>query len=176
MRYAKIRKTDIANGDGIGVALFVQGCHLHCNGCFNPETWDFSGGEEWTEETKQKFLEIISPPYINRISILGGEPLSYENLPEVYELVKDIKRHFPYKKIWLYTGYELMFNDFEDRDTGFDNAALRNCIIRKCDVIVDGEFKEEKKSPMLKFKGSSNQRIIDVKKSLNQKKIVLKDV
>ena len=105
MRYSKIREMDVSNGEGLGVSLFVQGCHFHCRGCFNPETWDFSGGKEWTNEIKNKFLELAGRSYINRISILGGEPLCDENVTDVLLLIKELKTKYPNKNIWLYTGY-----------------------------------------------------------------------
>ena len=107
MRYAQIRSMDISNGEGVGVSLFVQGCPFHCKNCFNSETWDFNGGKEWTEETKNKFMELIDRPYIRRVSILGGEPLHENNLSEVLSLVKEIREKFPDKTIWLYTGYSI---------------------------------------------------------------------
>lgn len=110
IRYAQIRSLDLSNGEGIGVALFVQGCNFHCKNCFNPETWDFNGGKEWTQEVKNKFLELANRPYIKRISILGGEPLADENIDDVLDLVNKIRHSLPKKTIWLYTGYTLFFN------------------------------------------------------------------
>ena len=104
IRYAQIRSLDLSNGEGVGIALFVQGCHFHCPNCFNPETWDYNGGKEWTEEVKNKFLELANRPYIKRISILGGEPLAEENLDDVLDLVNRIRLSSPQKSIWLYTG------------------------------------------------------------------------
>lgn len=182
MRYASIRSMDISNGEEFGVALFVQGCHQHCFNCFNPESWDFNGGEEWTDEVKQNFLKLVDRPYIKRVTLLGGEPLTYENLPDVYDLVIEIKQKYPTKKIWLYTGYELdcgidkngeLLGGFANADTGWDNGVLRNQIIRNCDVIVDGPYKDNLRDFHLKFRGSSNQRIIDVKETIKEKKIVL---
>ena len=182
MRYASIRSMDISNGEDIGVALFVQGCYSHCKGCFNPETWDFNGGKEWTEEVQNKFLDLVDKPFIKRVSILGGEPLAYENLPDVYDLVKTIKEKYPDKKIWLYTGYTLncgtnergeLLGDFANADIGWDNGLLRNHIIRNCDVVVDGAYKEELRDLTLAFRGSSNQRLIDVKQTIKEKQIVL---
>lgn len=176
MRYASIRDMDISNGIGIGVALFVQGCHRHCKGCFNPSTWDFNGGQEWTEEVQNKFLALIDKPFIKRVSILGGEPLDYENLPNVYDLVKTIKEKYPDKKIWLYTGYTLSDTDFCNINglkinSEFDIYEFG--IVRNCDIIVDGEYKEELRDLNLAFRGSSNQRVIDVKKTIQEKQIVL---
>lgn len=182
MRYAKIDECEICNGIGVGVSLFVQGCYRHCNGCFNPETWDFNGGKEWNDEVKNQFLTLVDRPYIQRVTLLGGEPLAYENLPEVYDLVKTIKEKFPDKKIWLYTGYELscginergdLVGDFANADTGWDNGLLKNHIVRACDVVVDGEYVEELRDLTLAFRGSSNQRLIDVKKTIEEKQIVL---
>lgn len=182
MRYADIDKCEICNGLDVGVSLFVQGCDRHCNNCFNPETWDFNGGKEWNDSSKALLYEYINKPFIKRITILGGEPLAYENLPNVFDIIVDIKNMYPDKKIWLYTGYTLncgvneqgqLIGDFSDADIGFDNALLRNHIIRKCDVVVDGEYIDELKNLSLPFKGSSNQRIIDVKKTIQAKQIIL---
>ena len=107
IRYASIRNFDISNGEGVGVALFVQGCHFHCYNCFNTNTWDFNGGKEWTQDTENKLIELASRPYIKRLSILGGEPLADENLDGVLHLVDRFRLSFPNKSIWLYTGYEL---------------------------------------------------------------------
>lgn len=173
MRYALIREMDVSNGEGIGVSLFVQGCHFHCKGCFNQETWDFNGGKEWNEEIKNKFLQLIDKPFIIRISFLGGEPLAYENLPDIYDLIKEIKTKFPNKDIWIYTGYELSIGDFDTSvDICWDNGLLRNFILAMCDVVVDGPFIKEQRDLTLKFAGSKNQRLIDVKETLKQNKIV----
>lgn len=169
MRYASIRKMDISNGEGVGVALFVQGCSFHCKGCFNSETWDFNGGKEWTEEVENDFLELVSKPYITRISILGGEPLEKENLGCLYYLVMKIKKDYPDKKIWIYSGYtfEKLMSDYPQINV------FRQLILKYCDVLVDGQFEEDKKDLMLKFRGSKNQRVIDVQESLKQNKVIL---
>ena len=176
MRYASIRELDISNGEGVGVALFVQGCHFHCYNCFNTETWDFNGGKEWTEETKNKFIKLIDRPYINRISILGGEPLAERNLDEVLSLIKEIRISFPEKTIWLYTGYSYS-EIFQGQSSCLSQEGLNNFkrreIIKLCDVVVDGEYIDEQKDITLKWRGSKNQRCIDVKQSLNQNKVVL---
>lgn len=176
MRYAQIRSMDISNGEGVGVSLFVQGCDRHCFNCFNSETWDFNGGEEWTEETKNKFMELIDRQYINRISVLGGEPLAEQNLDEVLSLIKEIRISFPEKTIWLYTGYE--WNQIMSPATTDDLkstiiAEQRKEIISNVDVLVDGEYIDEQKDLSLKFRGSKNQRVIDVRQSLVQNKVVL---
>lgn len=176
MRYAQIRSLDISNGEGIGVSLFVQGCPFHCRNCFNPETWDFNGGEKWTEETKNKFLELIDRPYIKRVSILGGEPLAEQNLNDVLSLVQEIRISFPEKTIWLYTGYDFQ-EIFRGESSCISKKGLndfkRRQIIKLCDVIVDGEYIDEQRDITLKWRGSSNQRVIDIKQSLAQNKMVL---
>lgn len=178
-----MRNLDISNGEGVGVSLFVQGCDRHCFNCFNPDTWDFNGGKEWTEETKNKFIKLIDRPYINRISVLGGEPLAEQNLDEVLSLIKEIRISFPAKTIWLYTGF--CWNDIMCSFAGLqaDYVVLdkkdieawekRKKIISNVDVLVDGEYIDEQKDLSLRFKGSKNQRVIDVKQSLAQNKIVL---
>ena len=166
MRYALIRKMDISNGPGVGVSLFVQGCHLHCKGCFNTTAWDFNGGKEWNDDIKQKFLALASRPYIKRISILGGEPLSPENSYDIYELITEIKDKLPDKVIWLYTGYLFEY--------AINNQSNRK-IIELCDVVVDDRYVEELKDIGLPWRGSSNQRVIDVQETLKQNKIVLYD-
>ena len=182
MRYASIRNLDISNGANIGVALFVQGCdrNPHCKNCFNSDTWDFNGGKEWTEEIKDKFMELINRPYIKRISVLGGEPLAEQNLDEVLSLIKEIRISFPEKTIWLYSGYnfDLLNSKYNEyKYTPFaanaDEWLTRWEIISNVDILVDGEYIDEQKDLSLKFRGSKNQRVIDVKRSLAQNKIVL---
>ena len=209
MRFASMRNLDISNGEGVGVSLFVQGCDRHCFNCFNSETWDFNGGKEWTEETKNKFMELIDRPYIKRISILGGEPLAEQNLDDILSLIKEIREKypisqnpnsenigksrvledenskeirisFPEKTIWLYTGYK--FEQIKDafmeskkwlQASWKHYAITRWKIISNVDVLVDGEYIDEQKDLSLRFRGSKNQRVIDVKQSLAQNKMVL---
>lgn len=183
MRYAQIRSMDVSNGEGVGVSLFVQGCPFHCKNCFNSETWDFNGGKEWTEKTKNKFMKLIDRPYIKRVSFLGGECLADQNLDGVLDLIKEIRISFPEKTIWLYTGFEwnqimnmqVMQPIFscKDLESKIQNILKRQEIIKMCDVLVDGEYIDEQKDLTLKFRGSKNQRVIDVKKSLAQNKVVL---
>ena len=177
MRYAQIRSMDISNGEGVGVSLFVQGCDRHCFNCFNSETWDFNGGKEWTEEAKNKFMELIDRPYIRRISVLGGEPLAEQNLDEVLSLIKEIRISFPEKTIWLYTGYELseiIKQEQYEKVSGIPSVwSKRWKIISNIDVLVDGEYIDEQKDLTLKWQGSKNQHVIDVKQSLAQNKMVL---
>ena len=168
MRYAKIREMDISNGEGIGVSLFVQGCHFHCNGCFNPETWDFNGGNAWNNGIKEEFLALAEKSYITRVSILGGEPLCDENVDSVLELIKAIKEMYPQKNIWLYTGYN--FDDImkQGRNQTFSGNAPNKrleCVLN-VDVVVDGQFQLDKQdlyNEKIVFAGSTNQRIIHVK-------------
>ena len=176
MRYASMRNLDISNGEGVGVSLFVQGCPFHCFGCFNSDTWDFNGGKEWTEEAKNKFMKLIDRPYIKRISFLGGECLAEQNLDEILSLIQEIRISFPGKTIWLYTGYS--WNDiWENNSIIIDDYTLhykkRQEIIKLCNVIVDGEYIDEQRDLTLKFRGSKNQRVIDVKQSLTQNKVIL---
>ena len=183
MRYASIRSLDISNGEGVGVSLFVQGCPFHCKNCFNSETWDFNGGKEWTEKTKNKFMELIDRPYIKRVSFLGGECLADQNLDRVLELIKEIRISFPEKTIWLYTGFcwnDIMcsFAGLQDDCVDLDKKDIeawekRKKIISNVDVLVDGEYIEEQKDLTLKWRGSKNQNCIDVKQSLAQNKMVL---
>ena len=178
IRYASIRKLDISNGEGIGVALFVQGCPFHCYNCFNPETWDFNGGKEWTEEIEKEFLSLIDRPYIKRISILGGEPLAEQNLNGILELTNKIRVLFPEKTIWLYTGYtweQIMFPVVTD-DFNPDREKLlqtRREVLQLCDVLVDGRYIDSQRDITLKWRGSKNQKVIDVQKSLRNGEIIL---
>lgn len=177
MRYAQIRSMDISNGEGVGVSLFVQGCPFHCKNCFNSETWDFNGGKEWTEKTKNKFMELIDRPYIKRVSFLGGECLADQNLDGVLNLIKEIRISFPEKTIWLYTGYEMseiVKQEQYERVSGIPDVwSKRWEIIKQVNVLVDGEYIDEQKDLSLKFRGSKNQRVIDVKQSLAQNKVIL---
>ena len=177
MRYASIREMDISNGQGLGVSLFVQGCYFHCKNCFNSETWDFNDGKEWTNEIKEKFLKLINRDYIERVTILGGEPLVDQNVEDVLDLVKEIREKFPNKKIWIYTGYKwkailypVVTDDFNpERDRILQ---IRRDILNYIDVLVDEKFEDDKKDLTLKWKGSSNQHVIDVKRSLEEVEII----
>lgn len=154
MRYASIRDTDISNGEGIGISLFLQGCSRHCKGCFNQNTWDFDGGKEWTPEIEEKFLNLCKNPHRDFVSILGGEP--FEQGAELIELIKKI-RSVTDKPIYMWTGfkYEHLLN------------SMYKPIFNYIDYLIDGEFQEDKKDFHLKLRGSSNQRIIDIKKGTN---------
>ena len=174
IRYAQIRECDVSNGNGVGVALFVQGCNFHCYNCFNKETWDFNGGKEWTEEIENKFIELASRPYIKRISLLGGECLADENLDGILNLVHKIRLLLPEKTIWLYTGFtfeECLIKPKMCEENIF--RALRYEIIKNVDVMIDGRYIDSQRNITKKWAGSNNQRVIDIKKSLEQNKIVL---
>lgn len=183
IRYASIRSMDISNGNGIGVALFVQGCHLHCPNCFNPETWDFNGGKEWTEKVKNKFLELVDRPYIKRISILGGEPLAEENLDDVLDLVNKFHLSCPQKSIWLYTGYtweniwDCGIHGTDLYGKQWNSYSMLQIkwqeIVKQCDTLVDGQYIESQRDILLPYRGSSNQRLIDIQQSLQKGEVIL---
>jgi len=168
IKYAQIREMDISNGEGVGVSLFVQGCPFHCTNCFNRETWNYELGKEWTEDVKNAFLNLINKSYITRVSLLGGEPLYDKNLDGILDLCKTIKEKYPDKTIWLYSGYK-----YEDIFSPIPNIHKRQEILKYIDVMVDGRFIESLKDMNLKFRGSSNQRLINVKESLKQGKVIL---
>lgn len=161
MNYAAIKKTDIANGPGVRVSLFVSGCRRHCKNCFNSETWDFNYGNQFDKSAMSEILEALEKKYIEGFSLLGGEPFEKENRETVFNILRTVREGFPYKNIWCYSGFT-----FEElKDSARD-------ILELIDVLVDGAFVEEKKNLKLKFRGSENQRIIDVKKSLNNNAVV----
>jgi anaerobic ribonucleoside-triphosphate reductase activating protein len=170
MNYGEIKNCDIANGIGVRVSLFVSGCTHRCKGCFNEQTWDFNFGQPFTSETENYILDCLSPSYIKGLTILGGEPLEKENQAALLPFVTRVREAYPEKNIWCYTGY-----DFEKDVVGrmFENYPHTKELISLFDVVVDGRFIEELKDITLKFRGSSNQRVIDVKASLEQNKVVL---
>ena len=162
MRYNKIRQMDISNGPGIRVSIFMQGCVFHCKNCFNPDTWDFKGGQEFTEETIDKVIELCAPSHIKGLSILGGEPMHKNNIEGTTALAKKFKETYPNKTIWSWTGF--IFDDIKDYE-----------VFKYIDVLVDGQFVDELRNPNLRWKGSANQRVIDVQKSLKKGEIVLSE-
>ena len=169
MHYGEIKKCDIANGEGVRVSLFVSGCTHHCPGCFNQDTWDFAYGKEYTEETEQEILDTLSPGYINGLTLLGGEPFEPQNQKVIVQLLRKVKERYPEKNIWCYTGY------LYDRELLSESRARcehTDEMLSMIDVLVDGRFVEALKDIRLVFRGSSNQRIIDVKKSLESGEIV----
>lgn len=166
MRYAKIRSMDISNGEGIGISLFVQGCHFHCKGCFNQETWDFNGGKEWTKDVRSKFVKLANKDFITRISILGGEPLEAQNVTEILSLIEELKQTYPNKKIWLYTGYTWDYIKKCAIEAPLGLPLLRYNILKNVDYVVEGLFDIEKQDLFNKkivFAGSTNQKIIQTK-------------
>ena len=171
MYYGEIKNFDIANGEGIRVSLFVSGCTHRCKGCFNPETWNFSYGRPYTAETEQSIMDMLSFEYVDGLSLLGGEPFEPENQRELYYLYKKVREHFPNKTIWVYSGYTLDKDLWQEG--AFARCDLTDEILGMIDVLVDGEFELERKNIMLKFRGSENQRLIDVKRSLEENKVVI---
>lgn len=169
---------DISNGSGVGVALFVQGCHFRCPGCFNQETWDFNGGKEWNDEIEEKFISLADRPYIKRISILGGEPLADENVESVWKLLNKIRRRYgTTKQIWLYSGYiwEKIIDIAEQLNPITSKQQLRKNIIANCDILVDGNFditKQDLTNKNIVWAGSTNQRVIDVQNSLKLNQVI----
>ncbi len=165
MNYANIKRTDVANGPGIRVSLFVSGC---THGCFNKEAWDFHYGEEYTALVEEEILRLLAPDYIRGLSVLGGEPMEPQNREAVLGLLRKVRQRYPQKDIWCYTGY-----DYEKDILSWaqQQEAVRE-LLSLIDVLVDGEFVEERKNLRLAFRGSENQRLIDVKESGRQKKTV----
>jgi anaerobic ribonucleoside-triphosphate reductase activating protein len=170
MNYGEIKKFDIANGEGVRVSLFVSGCTHHCKGCFNEETWDFSFGKPFTEETEQEILEALSPDFIDGLSLLGGEPFEKQNQRTLLPFLKKVRSMFPHKNIWCYTGY------LYDEELLKESRARCECtqeLLGMIDVLVDGEYVEDLKDISLPFRGSSNQRIIDVKASMKSNAVII---
>lgn len=174
MNYMQITKNDIANGSGVRVSLWVSGCHLRCPGCHNPESWDHCAGKQFTDTTFDFLIDALEPSYIQGLTITGGHPLDPENVDTVYSIVKSVRQMLPKKDIWLYTGYTLSDCDFEPEYDYDPNTQLPiNQVIQLCDVVVDGRYMEDLRDVTLKFRGSSNQRLIDVEKTKKQGKIIL---
>lgn len=170
MNYAEIKKTDIANGEGVRVSLFVSGCRRHCKNCFNKVTWDFAYGKPFTEEVEEELLQALSPDYIAGLTLLGGDPMEPENQRVLYPFVQKVRERLPNKTIWCYTGYTFKDGAIEEEQA---NCEVTRAFISLFDVLVDGRFIEDLKDIRLVFRGSSNQRIIDVKKTLSSGNIVL---
>ena len=170
MNYADIKSIDVANGPGVRVSLFVSGCSHHCEDCFNKETWDFSYGQLFGEKEIDTIIELMSQSHIKGFSLLGGEPFEFTNQQGILPLLRKIKETYPDKDIWCWSGY--LF-DKDIRDTMMEKWPETREILSYIDILVDGRFEKDKKNLSLRFRGSSNQRIIDVKKSLESKEIVL---
>lgn len=160
MRYNIIRKMDISNGPGVRVSVFTQGCSFHCKNCFNPETWNFEGGKEFTDDTINQVLELSDKEEIKGLSILGGEPMHPKNIEGTTKLAKAFKEKYPNKNIWVWSGFKFD-QDLKDKE-----------VLKYIDVLVDGQYKDELHDFTLKWKGSSNQRVIDVQKSIKSGKVI----
>ena len=160
MKYRKIRKMDIADGPGVRVSIFFQGCDFHCKNCFNPETWSWDCGEEFNDEVIDKIMDLAKFDYITGLSILGGEPMHPNNIMGTLKLAKAFKTRYPKKTVWSWSGYK-----YED--------ILKPEVLKYLDVLVDGQYIDSKRDPRLKWCGSTNQRVIDVAKSLKENKIVI---
>ena len=170
MNYGEIKKTDIANGEGVRVSLFVSGCRRHCKNCFNKVTWDFGYGKPFTEETQKELLEALAPDHIAGLTLLGGDPMEPENQRALLPFVKRVRRELPQKTIWCYTGYTFREDALEEQEA---NCEVTKELISLLDVLVDGRFIEELKDIRLVFRGSSNQRVIDVQRTLKSGNVVL---
>lgn len=160
MRYNKIRKMDISNGEGIRVSIFMQGCTFNCKNCFNPETHDFKGGKKFTDETIEQVLELCADEHIAGLSILGGEPMHPDNIEGTTLLAKRFKEKFPNKNIWVWSGFK------------FEEYLKDKEVLKYIDVLIDGQYVDELRDPTLKWRGSSNQRVIDVQKSLKKGNVI----
>ncbi len=169
MNYAEIKQYDVANGTGVRVSIFVSGCTHHCKHCFNEETWDFNYGRPFSETEADQIVEYLKPDYVAGLSVLGGEPFEPSNQEGLLPLLQAVKKEYPEKDIWCYTGYLFDKQILEDMCRKSEvTRQMLSCI----DILVDGRFVEEKKNLKLRFRGSENQRIIDVKKSLEQGRVI----
>ena len=173
MNYLKIEHNSISNGPGVRVVLWVSGCTFHCEGCHNPESWDFNAGKLFGSEAKQELFDALSKPWIRGITFSGGNPIERKTIFEMLRLVTEVKRRFPNKDIWLYTGWQLSNYNFSPE---YLEMNISSMIFALCDVVVDGPYIEEQRDITLKFRGSKNQRLIDVKKTIEKKEIVLFDI
>lgn len=172
MKYATIKWYDISNGPGVRVSLYVSGCRNHCKNCFNPETWDFNYGEPFTEDIEKKIIEGLKPDYIKGFTLLGGDPFEPENQKVLAPFLETLRKAYPEKSFWAFTGYDYEKDLLTGKLGGADNVMrMLNCL----DVLVDGRFVEDLKDLNLKFRGSANQRIILLKPSLKEDKTILWD-
>lgn len=160
MKYNLIRKMDISNGPGVRVSIFMQGCEFHCKNCFNPETWNFDGGNEFSQNTIDEVMDLCNKGHIQGLSVLGGEPMHPKNIEATTKLIKTFKEKYPEKNVWVWSGFK------------FDEDLKGKDVLNYIDVLVDGRYSDELHNPTLKWRGSSNQRVIDVQKSLKENKIV----
>ena len=173
MNFGNIKYNDIANGVGVRTALFVSGCTHHCKGCFNPETWNFSYGEPFTKETEDAIIKSLLPDYVHGITVLGGEPFEVENQKVLCPFIERLKKELPDKSIWFFSGYTLeeLIGEKESRC----RCEITDKLLSMIDVLVDGEYVEERRNISLKFRGSENQRLIDMNKTRKEGKIVFWD-
>lgn len=169
MYYGEIKNCDIANGEGVRITLFVSGCTNHCKGCFQPQTWDFSYGQPFTEETEREILGLLAPDYINGLTLLGGEPFEPENQRALLPFLHRVREHYPHKDIWCFTGFTL---DTLRTEGSHPRCETTDEMLSLIDVLVDGPFVEEQKSLALRFRGSSNQRLIDLRASRRAGKLI----
>ncbi len=171
MKIAQIKTNDIADGEGVRTSVFVSGCRHHCKGCFNEIAWDFEYGREYNKGVEEEILKSVEPAWIAGITLLGGEPFEPENCPGMIGLVKEFKKRYPQKTVWCYSGFTI------DELAGIKPSRVKTEealeLLQLVDILVDGEYVEEKKNISLKFRGSENQRVIDVKKTLAEKQVVL---
>ena len=172
MHYGQIKNCDIANGEGVRVTLFVSGCTNRCEGCFQPETWDFSYGKPFTKETEETILELLKPSYINGLTVLGGEPFEPQNQRALLPFLKRVKATYPDKNIWMFTGFTL--EQLREKEP-HPRCESTDELLALADVLVDGRFVLEKKNIRLRFRGSENQRLIDMRKTRENGEIVLLD-
>ena len=172
MHYGEIKNYDIANGIGVRVTLFVSGCTNHCKNCFQPQTWDFSYGKPFTEETEETILKMLAPAYIRGLTLLGGEPFEPSNQRALVPFLEKVRERYPQKDIWSFSGFTL---EELQTDGSHPRCEVTDRMLSLLDVLVDGRFVEELKNLSLRFRGSSNQRLIDMKATLREGKIVLWD-
>ena len=172
MYYSVIKPVDIADGVGVRVTLFVSGCTHHCKGCFQPQTWAFDYGQPYTQQTEDEILSLLRPTYIRGLTLLGGEPMEPDNQRALLHLLQRVRTELPQKDVWCYSGYTL------EQLTGQSRARceVTDELLTMIDVLVDGEFVEEKRNISLKFRGSENQRLIDLPATLKQETVVLYDI
>ena len=170
MNYCEIKKCDIANGEGVRTSLFVSGCTNHCEECFQPQTWDFAYGTPFTKEVEDEILKSLEPYYVNGLTLLGGEPFEPKNQRELVPFMRRVREAYPDKTIWCFTGFRL--DDELWQDGSYPRCEVTDEMLSMIDVLVDGRFVRALKDISLRFRGSSNQRLIDMKKTLQEKRII----
>lgn len=171
MNYATIKYCDIANGEGVRTSLFVSGCRHHCKECFNQVAWAFDYGEEFTKDTEDKIISSLTPSYIRGLTLLGGEPMETENQKPLYDFLQRVRKEVPEKDIWIYSGFT--FEELTGKKDSRAFTPISEEILKLCDVLVDGRFVLEEKDISLQFRGSRNQRIIDLKATMEKGEIII---